>query len=112
MTLVGKLAGMPRREAQQLLRSHGVLVSDQPDEQTELIVVGEQDLPLEDLLDEPLRASIEAGSVSVLTETQLWQRLGLVESQQNVHRLYTPAMLADLLHVPVAVIRRWHRRGR
>ena len=47
----------------------------------------------------------------MLTETQLWQRLGLVESQQNVHRLYTPAMLAELLHVPVAVIRRWHRRG-
>jgi NAD-dependent DNA ligase len=56
VALVGKLAGMGRREAQQLLRSHGVLVSDQPDEQTELIVVGEQDLPIEDLLDEPLRA--------------------------------------------------------
>ena len=60
---------------------------------------------------EQLRASVEAGSISLLTETQLWQRLGLVESQQNVHRLYTPAMLAELLHVPVAVIRRWHRRG-
>jgi tetratricopeptide (TPR) repeat protein len=111
VVLVGKLAGMGRREAQQLLRSRGVLVSDEPDEQTELIVVGEQDLPLEDLLGEQLRGAIEVGSVSVLTETQLWQRLGLVESQQNVHRLYTPAMLADLLHVPVAVIRRWHRRG-
>ena len=47
----------------------------------------------------------------MLTETQLWQRLGLVEAQQGIHRLYTPAMLADLLGVPVAVIRRWHRRG-
>ena len=25
--------------------------------------------------------------------------------------LYTPAMLAELLHVPVATVRRWHRRG-
>ena len=47
----------------------------------------------------------------MITETQLWQRLGLVEAQQDIHRLYTPAMLADLLGVPVAVIRRWHRRG-
>jgi len=37
--------------------------------------------------------------------------LGLVEARQDVHRPYTPAMLADLLKVPVAVIRRWHRRG-
>ncbi len=111
MALVGKLSGMGHREAQQLLRSHGVLVADEPDEKTELIVVGEQDLPLGDLLGEQLRAAMEAGSLSVLTETQLWQRLGLVESQHNVHRLYTPAMLADLLQVPVAVIRRWHRRG-
>jgi tetratricopeptide (TPR) repeat protein len=28
-----------------------------------------------------------------------------------VRRLYTPAMLAELLAVPVAAIRRWHRRG-
>ena len=28
-----------------------------------------------------------------------------------IMRLYTPAMLAELLDVPVAAIRRWHRRG-
>ncbi|MBA3484419.1 MAG: tetratricopeptide repeat protein [Pirellulales bacterium] len=28
-----------------------------------------------------------------------------------VRRLYTPAMLAELLAVPVAAIRRWHRQG-
>jgi tetratricopeptide (TPR) repeat protein len=30
---------------------------------------------------------------------------------QSVCRLYTPAMLAELMHVPVAAVRRWHRRG-
>jgi tetratricopeptide (TPR) repeat protein len=30
---------------------------------------------------------------------------------QSVCRLYTPAMLAELVHVPVAAVRRWHRRG-
>lgn len=29
----------------------------------------------------------------------------------SVCRLYTPAMLAELLHVPAATVRRWHRRG-
>ncbi len=32
-------------------------------------------------------------------------------SPRGVRRLYTPAMLAELLGVPVAAIRRWHRRG-
>jgi tetratricopeptide (TPR) repeat protein len=30
---------------------------------------------------------------------------------ESVCRLYTPAMLAELLAVPVAAIRRWHRHG-
>jgi tetratricopeptide (TPR) repeat protein len=29
----------------------------------------------------------------------------------SVCRLYTPAMLAELLRVPTAAVRRWHRRG-
>jgi tetratricopeptide (TPR) repeat protein len=32
------------------------------------------------------------------------------EQQAAAQRLYTPAMLAELLGVPVMVIRRWHRR--
>ncbi len=34
---------------------------------------------------------------------------GSEERQETVQRLYTPAMLAELLDVPVAAIRRWHR---
>lgn len=33
------------------------------------------------------------------------------EQPTAIMRLYTPAMLAELLHVPVAAIRRWQRRG-
>jgi tetratricopeptide (TPR) repeat protein len=111
VTLLGKLAGMSKRDAQQLLRARGA-VSVEPGEPTDLVVVGEQELPLDDF-PEWLSQTAEPGAarVEVITETQLWQRLGLVDAQRNVHRLYTPAMLADLLQVPVAVIRRWHRRG-
>jgi tetratricopeptide (TPR) repeat protein len=114
VAFVGKLAGMSRREAQQLVRSSGGAVVEKLSEQPQLIVVGEAELPLNDLtesLGDELRAGVEQGTVRVITETQLWQRLGFVEGEQNIHRLYTPAMLADLLGVSVAVIRRWHRRG-
>ena len=117
IAFVGKLASMARRDAAQLARRHGATVLEKPDASVQTIVIGEADFPLpevsdqDNLFDEAARRRIEEGAVEVITETQLWQRLGLVDTQQDVHRLYTPAMLADLLKVPVAVIRRWHRRG-
>jgi tetratricopeptide (TPR) repeat protein len=114
LAFVGKLAGMPRREAQQLARSQGAVVLDKLDETAQLIVVGEDGLPLDevgDALDDAVRQAVERGDARVITETELWQRLGFVEGEQNIHRLYTPAMLAELLSVPIAIIRRWHRRG-
>ncbi len=117
IAFVGKLASMARRDAAQLARRHGATVLEKPDASVQTIVIGEADFPLpevsdqDNLFDEAARRRIEEGSVEVITETQLWQRLGLVDTQQDIHRLYTPAMLADLLKVPVAVIRRWHRRG-
>ncbi len=35
----------------------------------------------------------------------------LPDPQSTVERFYTPAMLAELLGVPVTVVRRWHRHG-
>ena len=46
-----------------------------------------------------------------MTETQFWQSLGLVDEEDDARRLYTSAMLAELLDVPISTIRRWHRRG-
>ena len=117
IALVGKLGGMAKREAGRLLRRHGAVLVDKPDASVHLVVVGEGESPLaagiepEELFDDATRAAVEAGSLEVISETQLWQRLGLVDLPQDIHRLYTPAMLAELLRVPVAVIRRWHRRG-
>jgi tetratricopeptide (TPR) repeat protein len=116
VAFVGKLASMGRREAAQLVRQHGAVVLEEPDASADLVVVGEEELPLpagqgvEEWLDEPTRQAAEQGALEIITETQLWQRLGLVDEEPDIHRLYTPAMLAELLGVPVAVIRRWHRR--
>ena len=117
LAFVGKLASMAKRDAAQLARQHGATVLEKPDASADLIVVGEEEFPLpatgdqNDWFDDETRRRAEEGTIEVVTETQLWQRLGLVDSQHDIHRLYTPAMLADLLRVPVAVIRRWHRRG-
>ena len=117
IAFVGRLASMAKRDAAQLARQHGATVLEKPDASAHLIVVGEEQFPLPEVedqsqwFDEATRRQIEQGTIEVITETQLWQRLGLVEAQHEIHRLYTPAMLADLLGVSVAVIRRWHRRG-
>lgn len=117
VVFVGKLGSMSQREAAKLVREQGAVVVERPDASVHLAVVGEEELPLfeadglQTWFDEPTREAIERGTLRVIGETDLWQQLGLVDGQQDVHRLYTPAMLADLLGVPVALIRRWHRRG-
>jgi Tfp pilus assembly protein PilF len=114
IAFLGKLGGVNRREAQQLVRREGGAVVDGSDPGLNLVVLGAEEFPLADLdvlLEPNLRAAAAEGRIEIITETELWQRLGLVENEQHIRRLYTPAMLADLLDVPVAIIRRWHRRG-
>ncbi|MBX3411599.1 MAG: tetratricopeptide repeat protein [Pirellulales bacterium] len=117
VAFVGRLAGMSKREAQQLVRSHGAIAVEVADAETELVVVGEEGFPLAavdepvDVLEGVLRTAAEQGTLEVLRESDLWRRLGMVDDERDVRRLYTPAMLAGLVGVPVATIRRWHRRG-
>ncbi len=116
VAFVGRLESMPRREAQQLIRASAGSVVERLDASVDLLIVGESELLpaggiADSVLDPSQRQRVASGELEVVTETELWQRLGLVEGQQSVRRLYTPAMLADLLKVPVAVIRRWHRHG-
>ncbi len=113
IAFLGKLGGLSKREAMQLVRSHGGVAVEMADPAIDVVVIGAEESPLaeDQLLDDRLRAAAARGDVEVIHETELWQRLGLVEAEQAVKRLYTPAMLADLLNVSVRVIRRWHRRG-
>jgi tetratricopeptide (TPR) repeat protein len=114
VAFVGKLGGLSRREAMRVVREAGGLPSeDASEDAVDLIVLGAEESPLaeEALLGHAQRWAETQGRLEVITETELWQRLGLVEPELAARRLYTPAMLADLLHVSVRVIRRWHRRG-
>lgn len=114
VAFVGKLGGMNRREARDLVRNHGGVMVDQVDPSVDLIVIGADVMPLSEpmeLLEDSVVEANAEGRVLVITETQFWQKLGLVEPEFDMGQLYTPAMLAGLLEIPIATIRRWHRRG-
>ncbi len=113
VAFAGRLGGMNRKEATNLLRSFGATVVDLESTSVDWIVIGAEESPLAEaeLLGEPARRAAGAGRLEVLHETELWQRLGLVDLEQSVRQYYTPAMLAHLLGVSVRVIRRWQRRG-
>jgi len=121
IVFVGKLAGMARREACALIREHGgTILSDEKSTAT-LVVIGDGQpdlasaLRADNLAHQRLAEEVAGGRTQLLRESELWQRLGLVGDEaaehRGVQRLYTPAMLAELLHLPVAAVRRWHRRG-
>lgn len=111
---------MSRREAERLIRgcgAHVVELVDPRDEQVQFVVVSDELLARNRFVteseawSESLRASVARGEAEVIGESALWARLGLVESGEGVERLYTVAMLAELVGAPVAAIRQWHRSG-
>ena len=113
IVFVGKLGGLSRRDASRLIREHEAIACEQTTPSVDIVVIGAEEslLAQDELLTTAIREASARGKVEVLSETEFWQRLGLVEAEQAIKRLYTPAMLADLLGVSVRVIRRWHRRG-
>jgi tetratricopeptide (TPR) repeat protein len=114
IAFVGKLGSMNRREARDLVRRHNGTMLERVDETVDLIVIGADVLPLgekSELLDDWVIQANADGRIRVINETQFWQELGMVEPELDIGRLYTPAMLAGLLDLPLSTIRRWHRRG-
>ena len=116
VALVGKLAGMSKRQAQQLVRQYGAVAIDRPDGATTIVVVGEDELASGTNgaaadFDPDVRQALEAGTLTVVNESQFWQQLGLVDRESTGRRLYTPAMLAGLVGESASTIRRWQRHG-
>ena len=114
VALVGRLAGVTHREAESLLRQQGAIVVDPPDDRVQLIVLGEHSSSRPDRgakLDGPLRVALEQGAAQVIDETELWRRLGLVDTQHQVQRLYTPRMVAELVGVSASRLRTWRQQG-
>ncbi len=115
IAFLGKLGGLNRREIQRFVRERGGVPVEQLDASVDLVVIGADELPWEQWLDRlpaDVQANVRDGRLTVYSETQFWQALGFLDTGDASERqLYTPAMLADLLGVSVATVRRWHRRG-
>lgn len=117
IAFVGKLASMSRREAEQLVRDRGARVMDRAGADADLIIVSDEAGDLKRLasdralFDDHTREALSAGLVEFMHESDLWGQLGLVDSAHGIERLYTPAMLAELVGVPINAIRQWQRRG-
>lgn len=114
---MGKLASMSRRAAEELIREHGGVPVERANEAADLIVVGDelasskQSAANRQQLDDDVRERLASGAAQLIGESELWARMGLVDSGCGIERLYTPAMLAELVHVPIAAIRQWYRSG-
>jgi tetratricopeptide (TPR) repeat protein len=117
VAILGKLASMSRREAERLLAAHGGCVVERPRDRADMIVVSDDFLDVQrlasdqELFDEAARNAFARGTIEIVPESELWSRLGLVDFGHGIQRLYTPAMLAQLLKLPISAIRHWHRRG-
>ncbi|MGQ9605395.1 MAG: tetratricopeptide repeat protein [Thermogutta sp.] len=114
--ILGRIAAMSNAAAARVLREHGFLVVQPNDSSLQLLVLGEWDFSWTDspdlrrhLADVP-PAVLEKGP-KIITETELWQTLGMLEAGNDVRRWFTPAMLADLIGVPTSCVRRWYRQG-
>ncbi len=107
--ILGKLASMSRTDAARLCRRAGGVLVYPVDASVTLLVRGEL-ADAAPLADELATKLAEQRTVTI-DETNLLDRVGLVDSGRDVSRLYTPAMLAGVLGVPLVAVRRWIRKG-
>ncbi len=114
VAVLGKLSGLTRREIMSIVRDHGGVPHDKISPEVELIILGgdrEQQETLLRNIGSEVQAGISAGTIELMSEADFWQRIGLLENHAHIRQLYTPAMMADLLKIPIRHIRRWHQRG-
>lgn len=117
VAFTGTLASMTHRQASQLAETHGGTASQHVSRQTTMLVIGEEGWPLEAdgtpsvKLQQANKHRDEGLAVRIVSESDWLGILGLHDRIEEVRRHYTPAMLSQLLDVPVTVIRGWERCG-
>ena len=117
MSFTGTLASMTHQTAHELVEAHGGTAMPHVSRQTTMLVIGEEGWPLEPDGKPSQKLTFvsqwrqEGVAIRILNESDWLHLLGLDERRQEVHRLYTPAMLSQLLGVTTGTIRRWERMG-
>ncbi len=117
VTFTGTLASMTHAEAAALVARFGGEAVDHVSRALTLLVIGEEGWPLDDdgrhslKLRQVLDLQAKGGSVRIVQESDFLRIVNLEPEREEVRRLHTPAMLSQLLEVPVHVIRGWERAG-
>jgi DNA-binding transcriptional MerR regulator len=117
VAFTGTLASMTHAQAAELTVQHGGIATDHVSRQTTMLVIGEEGWPLEDngfpsvKLQQAERWRQAGCDIELISESQWLALLGLNDHRDEVHRLYTPAMLSSILGISVHVIRGWARIG-
>lgn len=117
VTFTGTLASMTHREAAGYVEQFGGTFTTQVSQQTTLLVVGDEGWPLEEdgqpsLKLEAARELLERGfPIKILSEPEWLQLIELESPSPADRRVFTPAMLSQLMKLPVSRIRHWERLG-
>jgi tetratricopeptide (TPR) repeat protein len=116
VAFTGRLASLTRAEAAALVHSHGGTFVTIVNRRTDVLVVGQEGLPLttKGLLSNKLRAAQKLQAVGVpaiLSEEELLTRLGLSQRADEIRRLYTQAQVCRLLGVRRDRLRSWLALG-
>ena len=115
VAFTGTLASMTHAQAMQLVERHGGAASEHVSRQTTMLIIGEEGWPLEEdghvsvKLQQVERWNKAGETIRIVNEGDWLLLLGLTERREEIKRLYTPAMLSQLLDVSVHVIRGWER---
>lgn len=117
VAFTGTLASMTHKQAQARVAEAGGSATDHVSRQTTMLVVGEEGWPLEPdgaasvKLLQVERWRTEGLDIRIVRESEWLGFVGLDGHRRDVERLYTPAMLSQMLGISVATIRRWERLG-
>ncbi|MFH1302005.1 MAG: tetratricopeptide repeat protein [Planctomycetota bacterium] len=117
VVFTGTLASMTHQKAWEFVELHGGQAAQHVSRQTTLLVIGEEGWPLEAdgspsvNLSQAQELITEGTAIQIIKESDWLSLIELRDPGVNVDQLYTPAMLTQMLNVPVSTIRRWERQG-
>jgi len=116
VAFTGTLASMTHRQAHELVEEYGGEATQSVSRQTTMLVIGEEGWPLDDDGNVPQKLELAeelqaAGHLRILHESNWLYLMGIQYNRDEIRRLYTPAMLQQLLEIPAHTIRAWERAG-
>lgn len=117
IAITGTLASMTHEQAFAQILQFGGQPSSHMSRQITMLIIGEEGWPLESdgkpsvKLQQAEMLLKDGITMRIVRESDWLRMMHMSVDEEDVKRLYTPAMLSQLLDVPVHIIRGWERAG-